>query len=392
MEKEKRISAAFSIAAAVLILVFAALNLPHLKTPLYHFLTGRTDFSGFTQLVHESYVNDTVGRYGFVDLNGLFMRMTGRRTDNSVMKLRNGMLTEEHTPACDVSGLSEGINRLAEYVQSRGAAFLYVQLPYKLDLESSLVIDGKTDFSHDNADRLIEALDAEVDVVDLRELLCRDAADVEENFFRTDHHWNYGGAFRGFSELLRQLNKRFPDSGIDLSVGEPANWESHTVKNWLLGSRGRRTGRFFAGVDDLTYYTPKFETEITCDIPEAGKSYAGDFTEANIRMEKITGDRDLYEKDAYGLYMGTDYGYVRQRNAGASGKLKILLIKDSYSLPWMAYLSTAFECVDSVDPRCLENRTVKDYVDELAPDVVLLALNPNIIHLSPKSYSDYGIE
>ena len=380
------------MAAAVMILVFAALNLPHLKTPLVLLLTGQTDFSGFTQLVHESYVNDTVGRYGFVDLNGLFMRMTGRRTDNSVMKLRNGMLTEENTPACDVSKVADGINRLAEYVQDKGMAFLYVQLPYKLDLNSALVIEGKTDFSHENADRLIKALDADVDVIDLRELLCRDEADVEKNFFRTDHHWNYAGAFQGFSELLRQLDKRFPDSGIDLSVGDIANWESHTVKNWLLGSRGRRTGRYFAGLDDITYYTPKFETEITCDIPETGEFYEGDFTEANIRPEKITGDRDFYEKDAYGIYMGTDYGYVRQKNAGASGKLRILLIKESYSLPWMAYLSTAFECVDSVDPRHLENRTVRDYVDELAPDLVLLALNPNIIHLCPEDFSDYGIE
>lgn len=392
MEKEKRVSAAFSIAAAVMILVFAALNLPHIKTPLYQLFTGQTDFLSFTRLVHESYVNDTLGRCGFVDLNGLFMRVTGRRTDNSVMKLRNGMLTEENTPACDVSLLSAGINKLADYVQDKGMSFLYVQLPYKLDLNSSLLIDGKSDFSHDNADRLIDALDAEIDVIDLRELLCRDEADIEKNFFRTDHHWNYSGAFLGFSELLRQLDKRFPDSGINLSVGELANWESHTVKNWLLGSRGRRTGRFFAGLDDMTYYTPKFETEITCGIPQAGKSYVGDFTEANIRMEKITGDRDLYEKDAYCLYMGGDYGYVRLRNAGASGKLKILLIKESYSLPWMAYLSTAFECVDSIDPRQLGDKTAKDYIDELAPDVVILALNPNIIHLCPAVFSDYGIE
>ena len=90
--------------------------------------------------------------------------------------------------------------------------------------------------------------------------------------------------------------------------------------------------------------------------------------------------------------MGGDYGHVRQRNAGASGRLKILLIKESYALPLQAYLSTAFEAVDSVDPRYLENKTVKNYIDELNPDVVILALNPNIIHLCPQDYSDYGLE
>ena len=389
---KKKISSVASLVIASVLLLFAALNFPHLKPALYTFLTGQTDFSGFTRLVRESYVNDTVGRYGFVDLNGLFMRLTGRRTDNSVMKLRNGMLTEENTPPCDVTKLSEGINTLAEYLEEKGTPFLYVQLPYKLDLNAELVIAGKSDYSHDNAERLLEALDASVDTLDLRPLLCKDAGSIEKYFFRTDHHWNYCGAFQGFSELLRQLDKRFPDSGIDLSCGDINNWESHTVKNWLLGSRGRRTGRFFAGLDDMTYYTPRFASQISCEIPETGEYYEGDFTAANIRMEKITGGKDPYEKDAYSMYMGEDYGYVKQQNSAASGKLKLLLIKESYSLPLQAYLSTAFQCVDSLDPRFLDGKTVRQYIDELEPDVVILALNPNIIHLCPDDFSDYGIE
>lgn len=389
---KKRISSVASIAFALLILIFAVWNLPRLKTPVRMLFTGETDFSGFTQYVHESYVNETVGRYAFVDLNGLFMRVTGRRTDNSVMKLKNGMLTEENSPLGDVTKLADGINTLAKYVREKGTPFLYVQIPYKLDMNEELVIEGKRDHSNENADRLLDALEAEVDTLDLRPLLCKDEESIEKNFFRTDHHWNYYGALQGFSELLRQLDKRFPDSGIDLSCGDPVNWESHTVENWLLGSRGRRTGRFFAGMDDMTYYTPGFETEIICEIPEAGESYKGDFSEANIRMAKITGEKDPYEKNAYCLYIGDDYGYVRHQNPNASGKLKILLIKESFSLPLTAYLSTAFECIDSVDPRYLENKTVKDCIDELAPDIVILALNPNVINLCPEDFSDYGIE
>lgn len=392
MDKEKKISAAAAVIFASAILIFALLNIPHLKTPLYTLLTGQTDLSGFTQLVHESYVNDTVGRYGFVDLNGLFMRLTGRRTDNSVMKLKNGMLTEENTPECDVTELSGAINSLAEYVDGQGMGFMYIQLPYKLDLNSELVIEGRSDHSNENADKLLADLDESVDVLDLRQLLCRSAEDIERNFFRTDHHWNYYGAFRGFSEILRQLDARFPDCGIDLSCGDIDNWESHTVGNWMLGSRGRRTGRYFGGLDDMTYYTPKFEMEISCEIPETGEYYKGDFAEANIRTEKITGDRDLYEKNAYCLYIGNDYGYIKQRNTGAAGKLRILLIKESFSLPLQAYLSTAVEYLDSVDPRYLENVTVKDIIDEVRPDMVLLALNPNVIPLCPEAFSHYGIE
>lgn len=392
LTRENKISAVAAIAVASGILIFAFLNVSHIKKPLYILAAGQTDFPGFTQLVRESFVNDTLGRYGFVDLNGLFMRLTLRRTDNGVMKLKNGMLTEENTPECDVSGMADGINALADYVRDEGMSFLYVQLPYKLDKDSSLVIEGKCDHSNDNADRLLEALDGEVDAVDLRPLFYGDEESIEKNFFITDHHWNYYGAFRGFSEILRQLDARFPESGIDLSCGEIDNWESHTVENWLLGSRGRRTGQYFAGLDDMTYYTPKFETEMSCEIPEKGEYYEGDFSEANIRNERITGEKDPYEKNAYCMYMGEDYGYVKQRNPSASCKLKILLIKESFALPLQAYLSTAFETVDSVDPRYIEQMSVKGYIDELKPDVVILALNPNVIHLCPQDFSDYGIE
>lgn len=382
----------FSIAVTALILLFAALNMPHLKDAAYQILTGQADFAGFTQLVHESYVNDILGRYEFVDLNGLYMRLTARRTDNGVMKLKNGMLTEENTPACDVTDISDGINKLAQYVRGSGKSFMYIQLPYKLDADSTLVIEGKKDYSNENADNLIASLDSAVDIVDLRPLLSGNAESVEKNFFRTDHHWNYYGAFQAFSEILRRIDARFPESGIDLSCGDLDNWDSHTVKNWLLGSRGRRTGRFFAGLDDMTYFTPKFETHISCEIPETGEYYEGDFSETNIRMARITGDKDPYEKNAYCMYMGEDYGYVKQRNPEASGKLKILLIKESFSLPLQAYLSTAFEYIDSVDPRYLENATVKDYIDSVDPDLVILALNPNVIHLCPQDFSDYGID
>ncbi len=391
LQREKKISAVFSLAFAGVILIFAAINMPQLRDSAYRLLTRQTDFAGFTRLVHESYVNNILGKYDFVDLNGLYMRATGRRTDNGVMKLKNGMLTEENTPQCDVESISDGINALAQYTQESGASFMYIQLPYKLDSESTLVIEGKKDYSNENADKLIASLNESVDVVDLRPLLSGSAESVEENFFRTDHHWNYYGAFRGFSEILRQLDERFPDSGIDLSCGNIENWESHTVKSWLLGSRGRRTGRFFAGLDDMTYYTPKFETHMSCEIFDTGEYYEGDFTQANIRTEKISGNRDLYGKNAYCMYMGEDYGYVMQRNPNAAGNLKILLIKESFSLPLQAYLSTAFQYIDSVDPRYLENITVKNYIDSVKPDLVILALNPNVIHLCPEDFSDYGL-
>ena len=389
MNRKTVIAYAASGLVTLFVFALAIMDLGCLRSPIYSLLTGRCDFKGFTQLVHEAYVSETVGLYQFVDLNGLYCAAAGRRVDNGVMKLKNGMLTEANTPLCDVSGMAEGINKLEKYVKSRGADFLYVQLPYKLDLSSELLIDGTEDHSNENADALISKLNEDIDVIDLRKYLSSSPEDVEQYFFRTDHHWNYYGAFVGFSHLLEELDRA--EYGIDLSCGDMDNWESHTVKSWLLGSRGRRTGRFFGGLDDMTYFTPRFETEISCEIPETGEYYEGDYCTANLRYDFIRGAKNPFEKNAYNLHIGGDYALTRQKNENASCQRKVLLIKESFALPMQAYLSTVFSELDAVDPRYTEGKKVKEYIDELKPELVILMLNPNIIHLCPNDYSDYGI-
>ena len=389
MRKKHCIAYAASGLIVLFVLALAILDIGCLRAPLSALLHRQCDFKGFTQLVHEAYVSGTAGLYDFVDLNGLYCAATGRRVDNGVMKLKNGMLTEANTPLCDVSAMAEGIRNLDKYVKSKGADFLYVQLPYKLDADSELLIEGTTDHSNENADALIAALDG-VAVFDLREVLAATPEDVGRYFFRTDHHWNYYGAFVGFSHLLEELNRRYPERGIDLSCGDTENWESHTVKNWLLGSRGRRTGRYFGGLDDMTYYTPRFDTKISCEIPETGEYREGGYAEANLRFDFITGEKKLFEKNAYNMHIGGDYGLTRHRSESAACDMKVLLIKESFALPMQAYLSTAFSELDAVDPRYTEGKKVKEYIDELNPELVILMLNPNIIHLCPNDYSDYG--
>jgi hypothetical protein len=103
-------------------------------------------------------------------------------------------------------------------------------------------------------------------------------ADYENDFFKTDHHWNLEGAFRAFCKLTAVL----PDYGFSV---DPAwtDWDSYektVYEDSFLGSQGKRVGTLFAGLDDLTAIDPEFDTDFVFSCPSWGISRAGTMGES----------------------------------------------------------------------------------------------------------------
>ena len=235
---------------------------------------------------------------------------------------------------------------------------------------------------------------AGVETADFRQFLAQTPQQIEKYFFRTDHHWNFTGAFEAYRELTEELERRFPDCGIDPALADMANWEAHTLKNWMLGSQGKRTGLYFGGTDDITYYTPRFETEMSCIIPEysgGSASYEGSFEQTVIRSEYLDERPDWFTSSPYDMYIGGEYALVQHRNPDAPGDLKICIIKDSFTLPVQAFLSTQFRYIDVLDPRRMDDFTAAEYIQETEPDIVIVMLSTNTAGAYPE-YSDYGVQ
>lgn len=381
------------LAAALVLFTLADMRL--VGKPLARLFAGETDFNGFTDDVHNTLVSDTVGRYAFVNLNGLYCKLTGRNICNQVMRLNNGMLTDLNPEKKDMRPSADAIAELAAFSESEGAQFLYVLTPAKMDAENSLLFPGESDFSNENSDELVSALRrAQVDTLDLRENLAQTPEQIARYFFRTDHHWNFTGAFEAYRVITAELAARFPDAGIDPARADPANWEAHTLNNWMLGSLGKRTGIYFGGTDDITYYTPRFAAESSCDIPEySGGSayYEGSFDEANLRADAyLTSRPDYFTSSPYDMYIGGEYALVRHRSDSAPSDLRVVIVKDSFVLPVQAFLSTQFKYIDVLDPRSSSDETVAEHIRAVQPDIVIVMLSAQSAG-SYEAYTDFGV-
>lgn len=393
LRKKRTLKILAALAAAAFVL-FALANLRLVYWPTRDLAEGRIGFAEYTQMVAEQYADKITGKYSLINLNGLYCRLTGRSVCNEVMKLENGMLDTQNPGRADVSAPAAGIVELANFSKAHGAQFLYVQLPTKLDLNGDILRHGEENHSYENVDELLSLLaEAGVDTYDLRQDMAQTPEQIERYFFRTDHHWNFAGAFTGYQKLTEELARRFPDGGINLEYADINNWEAHTLKNWMLGSRGKRAGIFFGGTDDITYYTPLFDTEITSIIePWPGKTdiHEGNFEDANIYREYIDEHQDWFESDPYCLYTGGAYPYVRHRSESAPSDIKICLIKDSFAQPLQAFLSAEFQYVDVLDPRYMVGFTVAEHIRDTKPDIVIVMLAPNSF-VSYDAYSDMGV-
>ena len=324
-----------------------------------------------------------------MNLNGLFARLTGRRKLNGVVKLNNGMLSVPLNEV-DTTGLEHGVAEFSGYLRDQDLSFLYVQLPYKESLDGQSLPAGVTTYRDANSGRLPERLSAAgVETLDLSPLLCQTPEMLERYFYRTDHHWTSDGALVGFQAILGRLDEMLPEGNIDLTYAQAGQWERHEIEDWFLGTWGKRVGVFFGGLDPLIWHTPRFETEMSCAVPVHGLLYRGDFAGANIR-ERYIEEKYYFDDSAYLIYIGGDYPLVQHRNPTAPSPLKVLLLKDSFSLPLQAYLSTAFQAVDVIDPRYFWECSAAEYVEMTKPDVVILALNPD--QQGTLAYQDFGVE
>ncbi len=356
--------------------VLSVTNLPLMTKPVDGYLQGETTFEEMTETIASGLVSDDLAeKDGFVNLNGLMARVTGRRVYNNAILLNNGMLARtESVKMNEMIPAAEKIVTLADWLADQETPFLYVMPPLKPDLAGTLLPVGVENDLNDKATAFLELLmDGGVAVHDLRKDLSADAEQVGRYYYRTDHHWAPDGAMAGYEILMRRLS--LMDTSLTTAHADIGQWERHLKENWFLGSVGRRVGSLYAGTDPLIWYTPRFETAISCIVPDRKHFYKGDFTQAMIR-ERYIKNVNYFHMNPYCVYIGGDYPLVKHKNAQAANRRRILVIKDSYVLPLQSFLSTEFTEVDVIDPRYYTQSSIADYCRWNKPDFVVMMMNP----------------
>lgn len=379
---------AFSCIFLSFLLLFSVLNAGLFLSPATRFLRGEISFSDAANEIRAAYVSDISFKPFFIDLNGAYARLSGRRTYHGVSVMENGMLDRESLPKTDMAALSDGLLHMSSMLSEHGIAFLFVQVPSKVDLSNALVSFGAENAANQNADELCASLsEGGVEVLDLRPRITGSIADVERFYYRTDHHWNADGAFCAFGAVLERISAMLPHRTVDLLWTDAQRWERSVYPRWFLGSHGKRVGRAFGGVDDLILYTPKETSVSTLTVPHKEMRREGAFSDVLIFDEYLDAP-DHHGENPYCAYLGGDYPLALHENRSQENGAHVLLIKDSFSLPLQAMLSTSLSRLDVIDPRYYREKSVLEYAKETHPDLVIVAINPSVF--SESVYADLG--
>lgn len=329
----------------------------------------------------ESIINENIAfKKTFIDYYGLIQKVLQKHyiedsNDNTrdIIKTKDNMLTFIQKE----QNMEEKALKIVDFnsfLAENDIPFYYIQAPYKVRKEEDLPI-GVKDYANDNANRLLKTLNEEkVNCIDLRKYL--ENMDIKEEYFVTDHHWHIKTAFKMANEITKILNEQ-NEFKIKSFYSDIKNYNVITQENNYLGSIGKRIGKYYAGVEDFTYILPNFETNLS--VHKLEETREGTFEETVIEKELIN-SKDITD-NRYACYFGGDFPeIIVKNNKEEVTNKKILVIQDSYGLPFSSFLSLRVKELRILDLRHFEGNE-KEYINQYNPDIVLMIYNPSAFYI-----------
>ena len=268
----------------------------------------------------------------------------------------------------------QAVSELGQWLKQKGINFCYIVAPFKVNKYGDFEVNGRLDFSNQNADNLIAGLRTNgIETLDLRENLhewCKkEGMNYHEFFYRTDHHWKPETALRAakvVGERLKAYGIPVEDSRYDLK-----SFHEEVLPEFFLGSYGKKVTLAKAKADDFVILRPKFPTQIHFELPQREIDITGSLDKVAYDYFCIAG-KDYYRKNPYAMYGYGDKAVIKMENVLLpSTEKKVLLVKDSFSDTMGPLLATGVRNITMVDLRHFQG-SLRSYIEELHPDVVLV--------------------
>ena len=321
------------------------------------------------------------GKSLFVDGNGAIRRILGQREMNQVVRLKNDQLTRlKQEPVDEGVLLKEAANTavLSHYLEERGIPFLLVIPPDKIRAsdQQQILPEGYEDHSNEDIDFYLKACrDAGVEVLDIRSRMQEDGIDQYTQFYATDHHWTQDAGFYCYRQIAGWLKDNTEVELEEASLKEE-NYTKEVYKNCLLGSWGQRTGKLFAGADDITLYVPQYQS----DVENLTFAKRGRMDEAVYNREYLREGHPDFIFDA--VFDSTDQ-FIHY---DAANETRIMTICDSFGRVVNPFLilggkSLRFQSIYR------SSEINAELIDAQKPDVVIMMFSPWYNLGNPGSFS-----
>ncbi len=329
---------------------------------------------------------DIFNQFNFINLNGAMAKTLGFNSLNNVQKLANGYLTR-FANAKDITDPSRNIAELNTFLSERGIPFLYILVPSKTTMYDVKFAPGYDDESRKNLNNMVNAQkEAGVHILDMESWFRKKQWHMEDVFFKTDHHWMPQVGLVAAQQTMTWLQQQH----LAIPDAEKLQEDSYTIqilKRSFLGSHGKRTGKGYAGLDDISVYYPKFKTNFLYSGLNANSTTWND-SEDLLRKELIK--EKNYKADQHCIYLYGDYPLQIISNMDAINKKRVFITGDSFRRVWQYFLATQFQQIYSMDLRHYTDGTFAQYIEEIKPDIVIMLINTN--SLSNMQLFNFGID
>ena len=185
---------------------------------------------------------------------------------------------------------------------------------------------------------------------------------------RQDHHWTPEAGFLACQTIAETLRR---DYGFTIP-GKYTDERFFTrtfYSDYFLGSQGKRVGSLYAGADDITLYTPKFDSELTYSCPAYGFTRTGPF-ETSVCFPERVAQQDWFNGNPYTYYAGGDYPIATITNHKNPDGPRVVLLRDSFACALTPFLALSCSELTTIDLRYFEGDLL-DTIAGLEPDIAL---------------------
>lgn len=296
----------------------------------------------------ETYLADHVpGRDFFVGLSAYYDLFSNRQVTKEVYRAEGDRLVEppvKWNPIISKSNM-DAINKFAQTVGRPIDLMIVPSAGFCLED----TVKGLADPYNDS--QIIRDLYAmgedSVNSVDLLAAFT-EVQDPQALFYRTDHHWTSRGAHAAYKAYMEQLGRDY--------LGEDA----FTVEffDGFYGSNYSRSGLWLTQGE-------------TVELWNSGGSFTVTNGESNTVHNDLFYRQRLEELDKYTVFLDGNHSLVRIKNPSATGKGKLLVIRDSYANCLGTFLANSYESVVLVDLRYYKNPVSELLAAEEFSDVLV---------------------
>lgn len=269
------------------------------------------------------------------------------------------------------------VKRMQEQVADKGTKVVVLLFPTQYNEEWS---DGYYGIPYQDynefADELVRYFRYyNIDCIDFKQFYLEEKRQVQDIYYKTDHHWTVQSAFEGFQILTEHLNEEYGED-LDLYYTNLDNYLLETHKEVFVGSQGRDAGINYVGLDDYTFIIPKFETYY--DYTYQGTSGAWEHQEGRIDKTLITKGYlehdDYYMRDMYNSYLNGICKYDYIENLLNEEGLNVLFLRDSYASPLATFFSCYCSSIDMVWSARTESGVIEETVAGKEYDYIFISL------------------